>query len=49
MLSVKLLVLDALIDNLTNLLCQEEVPVFFDTYLDMLEHFMHARSTLHAR
>ena len=47
--SVKLLVLDALIENLTALLCREEVPVFFDTYLDMLEHFMHARSALRAR
>ena len=49
MLSVKLFFIDALIENLVNLLCIESVPEFFDVYMDMLERLMHARRALRAR
>ena len=49
MLSVKLLVLDALIENLIVLLCREDVPVFFDCYLSLLGRLIHARNALRTR
>lgn len=49
MLSVKLLFLDAIIENLTVLLCQEDVPVFFDSYLSLLDRLIHARNALRMR
>lgn len=49
MLSVKLLFLDAIIENLTVLLCREDVPVFFDCYLSLLGRLIHARSALRTR
>lgn len=49
MLSVKLLVLDALLENLTALLCRESVPAFFDVYFDLFERLMHTRRTLYVR
>ena len=49
MLSVKLLFLDAIIENLTVLLCREDVPVFFDSYLSLLDRLIHARNALRMR
>lgn len=49
MLSVKLFFINAVIENLVNLVCVEETPVFVDVYLNMLDHLMHARRALRAR
>ena len=43
MLSVKLFVVNALIENLVDL------PLYADVYLDMLEHLTHLRRALLAR
>lgn len=49
MLSVKLLVLDALINNLIAVLCREDASVFFDSYSEMLDRLLRARRALCGR
>lgn len=49
MKSVKLFFIDAVIENLVNLLGVEFTPTFIDVYMDMLERLMHARRALRAR
>ena len=46
---VKLLFLDAIIENLTVLLCREDVPVFFESDLSLLDRLIHARNALRMR
>lgn len=46
MLPVKLFILDALIENLVNVLAYTENTVFADVYLDMLERLLHTRRAL---
>lgn len=48
MLSVKLFLVNAVIDNLLNWVCVEEVPMFIDVYLEMLDHLIHLRRSLRA-
>ena len=49
MLSVKLFVVNALIENLVDLLTYADHPLYADVYLDMLEHLTHLRRALLAR
>lgn len=49
MLSVKLLVLDTLIENMVQMLCRSDAPAFFDVYMDILDHLLEARRALSAK
>ncbi len=49
MLSVKLLVLDTLIENMVHLLCWNDSPAFFDVYMDFLDHLVKTRRVLSAK
>ena len=49
MLSVKLFVVNALIEYLVDLLTYADHPLYADVYLDMLEHLTHLRRALLAR
>lgn len=43
MLSLKLLVLDTLIENFVHLLCREDSSPFFEVYLDWMEQLTRIR------